>query len=139
MSDPYDYSPGHAQDYKDFSTKGKIIFWLIMIFVVTPFCGFFAGLIGIGFLPPLAYLAAPAVCSQGTLQVHESSVSGSYQASGSIHYDCVDSQSGKTSDVTESVITVGGLAVAVLGSILLALTVILISAIRFLISQQTTS
>ncbi len=139
MPHSYDYNPGAAQGYKDFSTRGKIIFWLIMIFLVTPFCGFFVGLTGMSFLPSLAYLTAPAVCSQGALQVHQYSVSGSYQASGSVHYDCVNSQTGKTSDVTESVISVGGLAVAVLGSILLALTVILISAIRFLIGQQTTS
>ncbi len=139
MPHRYDYNPSAAQGYSDFSTKGKIIFWLIMIFVVTPFCGFFAGLAGMSYLPSLAYLTAPAICSQGALQVHQYSASDSYQVSGSIHYDCVDSQTGKTSDATESVISVGGLAVAVLGSILLALTVILISAIRFLIGQQTTS
>ena len=107
-------------------------------------CGYtflriFAGLAGMSYLPSLAYLTAPAICSQGALQVHQYSVSDSYQVSGSIHYDCVDFQTGKTSDATEFVISVGGLAVAVLGSILLALTVILISAIRFLIGQQTTS
>jgi hypothetical protein len=129
---------GRTQDFSNSSSRGGIILWLIMIFLIVPFCGFFAGLMGTSFVPPMAYLTAPAVCSQGILQVRQSSVSDSYQISTSIHYDCVDSRTGTTTDVTETVISVGGLMVAVLGSIGLGLFVILYSAIRYLLGRQIT-
>jgi hypothetical protein len=123
----------------DLNMKGKIIFWSIMICVVVPFCGFFAGFVGTSILPPIAYLTAPAVCSQGTLQVHNYSISSSYKVNSSVHYDCVDSKTGVSSDVTESVISVGGLLVAIVGSVGLAIIVILISGVRFLLGRQSNS
>ena len=119
--------------------KGQIIFWLIMVFLVVPFCGFMFGMAGTAFFPPLASLTAPVVCSHGNLQVHQYSISSSYKVSTSVHYDCVDSQTGGTSDVTEPTISVGGLIVAVVGSVGLGLIVILISALRVLLGRQTTS
>jgi hypothetical protein len=127
-----------TQNFSGSGPRVGIIFWLIMIFLVVPFCGFFVGLMGTAFLPPVAYLTAPVVCSQGTLQVRQSTVSSSYQVSTSIHYDCVDSQAGTKSDVTEPVISVGGLMVAAVGSIGLGLIVILVGGIRFLLGRQTT-
>jgi hypothetical protein len=137
MPHRYDYNPSAAQSYKDFGTRGKIIFWLIMIFLVIPFCGFFTGGAASSYFPSSAYLTSPAVCSNGTLVIHQvDSPSKTWGTSWTIYDYCVDSHTGTTSDITQSVSLVGGLIVPVVGSTGLALILILVGIIRLLTGRS---
>jgi len=139
MSHHY-YGNTGRDNYHNLSPTGKIIFSTIMFLVFVPMCSFFAGMIGSSFFPSLAYLTSPALCSNGTLQIHQvDKPNKAWGTSFTTNDTCVDSQTGKTSDVSQTANMVVGLIAAVIITVVLGLIVILVVTIRYLLGRQTAS
>jgi hypothetical protein len=130
------YTSDESRPYKDFSTRGKIIFWLIMILVVVPFFAFFAGMTVSAMFPPIGKLISPLACANGTLQFNNHTFQNGYSTSYSPTYDCLNSATGKSENVSTTIDYIGGGVVAVVGCLEFGLLVILIGAIRLLTGRS---
>jgi hypothetical protein len=136
MSHHYYYDHG-PDTYNNLSQVGKI---LVMCFVFVPLIAFFVGMVVATFTPASVYLTAPVLCSNGTIQVHQvDKPSQAWGTSFTIYDYCVDSHSGKTSDLSNWANVVVGLIVAVVIAVVLVPFVILFLIIRFLRGRQSTS
>jgi hypothetical protein len=113
------------------STRGRIIFWLILLCLVGPVCGCPAGMAGTAIFPPMAKLAAPLACTGGTLQSRQFVSSSSSQISYSARFQCVNSQTGVSDDVTTPVLYVNGVIFGFVLVIVLALIMILFEGFRY--------
>jgi hypothetical protein len=136
MPHSYDYNPGAAKGYQDLSPRGRIILWAIMLFLVVPFCGFFAGMTVSGVVPPIGNLVAPLACNNGTLQNNSHIFTNGYSTSYSPSYDCTNSATGKSENVSTTIDYIGGGVVAVVGFIGLGFILILIGTIRLLTGRS---
>lgn len=111
-----------------------------MFLAFVPMCSFFAGMVGSSFFPATGYLTSPVLCSNGTLQVQQvDKPNKAWGTSFTIYTYCVDSHTGKTSDVSDSAHMVFGIIIAVVITVVLGLFVILYVTIRFLLGRQSTS
>lgn len=129
---PYSNGAVRKQNINDLSSRGRIIFWLIIALIFVPACGFTAGMAGTAIFPALGKLAAPVVCNNGTFQSRQFTLSTSYSVNYSARFDCVVSQSGADYNVTTPVLYVNGLILAVAGGVAFSLILILIGASRLL-------
>ncbi len=132
QSHPDYNSGGGGQKNSRSSTTGRMIFWLIMLFLVAPICGFPAGMLGPTLFPPLANLAAPLACSHGTLQAQPASASTSYSIAFRTRIWCVDSVTAVRNDVSTPVLYISGLVFMIVVFIVLILIMALTEGIRYL-------
>jgi hypothetical protein len=133
----YDHVP---DNYHNLSPTGKIIFSTVMFLVFVSMFGYFAGMGVSDYVPASAYLTSPALCSNGTLQIQQVDKPSKATGTSFTIYDyCVDSQTGKTSDVSNSAHSVVALIIAAVITVVLGLFVILFVTIRFLLGRQSTS
>jgi hypothetical protein len=140
MPQHYFYGNRGGTDVRDLPPVGRIIFWTVMFLVFVPMCSFFAGMVGAAFIPASAYLTSPMLCGNGTLQIQQvDKPSKAWGTSFTVYDTCVDSQTGKTSDVSGSANMVVGLIAAVVITVVLGLFVISFKTINFLLGRQSTA
>ena len=134
------YGNTGPDNYHNLPPIGRIIFSTIMFLVFVPMCSFFAGMVGSAFFPASTYLTSPLLCNNGTLQVHQVDKPSKTLGTSFTVYDyCVDSHTGKISDVSQTASMVVGLIVAVVITVVLGFFVILFVTIRFLLGRRSTS
>ena len=130
------YNYRSSQSYSDLSSRGRLIIWAIVLFAVVPFCGFFGGMTVSAIFPPIGDLMAPMACSNGTLQFNSHTFSTGYSTSYAPSYDCVDSATGASENISAAIDYIGGGVVAVVGFIGVALIMIMVGAIRALTGKS---
>ena len=123
-------SRGRSQENSGLSTRGRMIFWLVMLGLVGLMCGCMAGMFLPTVFPPVANLAAPLACINGTLEAQPASASTSYSVAFRTRFWCTDSATRVRNDVSTPVLYVSAVIFALVLVIVLVVVMAFVEGVR---------